>query len=148
MVERNNITKLFALESHYNRDRKAYYEALASADRYRIDGQPDLTYWLEYFVYGILIVAERAKSRIEELLQKSRIDREKIWLNPNQQKILKLTLEKGTAKAADYLKVTALSRKGCYKTLMKLIDLGFLKRKGENKGTYYLITQKGLEYVK
>ncbi len=144
----NDMTKYFALESYYNRDRKAYYEALSSADKYRIEGQPDLTKWLEYFVQAMLIKAEKAKSRIEELLQQSKIAGKQIWLTPNQQKILQSTLGKNTAKIADYIHVTSLGRSGCYKTVEKLINLRLLKRSGDKKGAYYSITEKGLAYTK
>lgn len=143
-----DMTKLFALESYYNRDRKAYYEALSSADKYRIEGQPDLTRWLEYYVEGMLIEAERARSAVEEMLQKSKISGQQIWLSASQQQILKVTLEKNTAKIADYIVATGLGRGGCYKAIEKLINLGLLKRVGDRKGAYYTITEKGLSYAK
>lgn len=143
-----DMTKFFALESYYNRDRKAYYEALSSADKYRIEGQPDLTRWLEYYVEGMLIEAERARSRIEELLRKSKPISSKTWISKAQLKILQLTIEKGTAKTADYLQVSSLKRRATYNALQKLVNLGLLNRAGENKGTYYTITEKGLEYVR
>lgn len=142
-----DMTKFFALESYYNRDRKAYYEALSSADKYRIEGQSDLTRWLEYYVEGMLTEAERARSRIEEMLQKSKIIGKQIWLTPNQQKILKMTLEKNTAKIADFIQATGLGRGGCYKAVEKLVNLGLLKRTGDRKGAYYSITEKGLDYA-
>lgn len=143
-----DMTRFFAPESYYNRDRKAYYEALSSADKYRIEGQPDLTSWLEYFIGGMLIEAERAKSRIKELLLKAKSAKGKVWLSEAQIKILQLTTEKETAKTADFLKISGLKRKGTYNALQKLVDLGLLKRMGENKGTYYTITEKGLDYVR
>lgn len=141
------MTSFFAPESHYNRDRKAYYEALSSADKYRADGQPDVTRWIEYFVQGMLLEAERAKSRIEELLQKSRVTSGKVWLSDTQMNMLKLTAEKGTAKTADYLAASGLSRKGTYNALQRLVELGLLTRLGQNKGAYYTITENGLGYI-
>lgn len=143
-----DMTRYFALESYYNRARKTYYEALSSVDKYRIDGEPDLTRWLEYFVEGMLIEAERARSKIEEILQKSRIVGQQIWLSPNQQKILTVTAQKNTAKISDYVAATGLGRGGCYKAVEKLVNMGLLKRNGDRKGAYYTITEKGLEYVK
>lgn len=143
-----DITSFFALESYYNRNRKAYYEALNSADKYRVEQKPDLTRWLEYYTEGMLIEAERAKSRIEELLEKKKILKSKVWLTDIQLKILKFTIKIETAKTADYLRVSKLSRKGTYNALEKLVRLGFIKRMGEKKGAYYMITEKGLEYVR
>jgi len=149
MLSKNgyDTTSFFALESFYNRNRKAYYEVLNSADSYRVDGKPDLTKWLEYYVEGMLVEAGRAKSRIEELQQKSKILRKKIWLSNLQVKMLKLTFEKETVKTADYLEISGLSRKGTYNAIERLVHLGLLKRSGEKKGAYYTITEKGLGYV-
>lgn len=148
MLKQNgyNMTSFFALESYYNRNRKAYYEALNSADKYRIDKQPDLTIWLEYYVNGMLIEATRARSRIEELSQKSKLLNNKQWISNIQLKLLKFTLEKNTAKTSDYLQISGLSRKGTYNSLEKLVQLGLLKRNGTNKGSFYTITERGIEY--
>lgn len=145
---RYDLSSFFALESYYNRNRKAYYEALNSADKYRVGGNPDLTRWLEYYVGGMLIEAERAKSRIEEMLEKDKLMQGKVWLSDSQTKILKLTVEKGSAKTADYLQISGLSRKGTYNSLAKLVELQLLKRIGIHKASYYTITEKGLEYIK
>lgn len=143
-----DMTSFFALESYYNRDRRAYYRALNSADQYRTDGEPDLTQWLEYYVEGMLIEAERARSRIEELLEKSNLSKRNVWISNAQMDILKLTFEKKTAKIADYLKISGLSRKGTYNVVEKLVQQGLLKRLGERKGTFYTLTEKGLGYIK
>ena len=143
-----DMTSFFALESYYNRNRKAYYEALNSADKYRINHQPDLTRWLEYYTKGMLIEAERAKSRIEEIMEKNKSLKGKAWLSDTQVKILQLTIKKETVKIADYLKISNLSRKGTYNALEKLVRLGLIKRIGEKKGAYYMIKEKGLDYIR
>lgn len=143
-----DMTSFFALESYYNRNRKAYYEALNSADKYRVEQKPDLTRWLDYYTEGMLIEVERAKSRVEELLEKEKMLKGKVWLTDIQLKILKFTIKIETAKTADYLKVSKLSRKGTYNALEKLVQLGLIKRTGEKKGAYYMITEKGLAYVR
>src|SRR5260221_7840690 len=97
-----DMTSFFALESYYNRNRKAYYEALNSVDKYRVEGKPDLTRWLEYYIEGMHIEAERAQSRIEGLQQKSKLLGNKVWLSEIQIKMLQLTADKQTAKTVDY----------------------------------------------
>lgn len=141
-----DMTSFFALESFYNRNRKAYYEALNSTDKYRIEGQPNLTHWLEYYVNGMLIEAERARSRIEELVEKSKKPSNNAWLSETQIKLLQLTAEKGSAKTGDFLPISGLSQKGTYKALQKLVQLGLVNKTGKNKGSQYAITEKGLGY--
>lgn len=141
-----DITGSFALESYYNRERKKYYNALSTADRLRTEnGEPDLTKWLEYFTTGFLVEAERAQSRIEDFLANATL-LSGISLTDTQQTILELTAKKGTVQMADYLAKLNFSQKGIYKALQKLIDLEFLEKSGERKGTRYTITQNGLHY--
>ena len=142
-----DLTSFFSLESFYNRNRKAYYDALASADKYRTEGQPDLTKWLEYYLEGMLIEAERAKSKIEELLRKSKQTADRIWLSNTQSRLLQLTYGKKTVKISDYLVVSGLSRKGTYNAVTKLVKLELLNRSGSGKGTYYTISEKGIEFI-
>lgn len=137
LIQNNyDMLSFFAPESFYNRDRRAYYEALSSADKYRVDGQPDLTGWLEYFTHGMLVETERAKSKIEELLQKKSVFIKEKWISSKQRKILSLASNE-IIKTADALIVSGLSRKGTYNALKKLVQLGLLKREGRGKGSYY-----------
>lgn len=142
-----DMVSFSAPESFYNRDRKAYYEALSSADKYRNDGQPDLTRWLEYFTSGMLIEAERAKSMIEEMLQSKSTFGRQDYISDNQRKMLNLAAI-GAIKTVDVLQITGLSRKGVYNALEKLVQAGLLESVGVGKGTFYKITSKGLEYVR
>lgn len=142
-----DMTQAFALESYYNRERIEYYKALSTADRNRTaEGEPDLTYWLEYFTTGFLIEAERAQSRISEYLENQLLTRG-VLLTQTQQTILETTAKKGTAQMADYLEKLDISQRGAYKAVQKLVDLGLVTQSGERKGTKYTITEKGLRYV-
>jgi Fic family protein len=89
------VTSFFALERYYNRDRRAYYVALASADQYRVDGKPDLTRWLECYVEGRLIKAERARARIDELLARQPHPEQHLLLSSLQLQLLRLIYEQG-----------------------------------------------------
>ena len=143
-----DMISFFAPESYYNRDRKAYYKALSSADKYRTSGYPDLSRWLEYFIFGMLIEAERAKARIEEMLANKNAFGRRDYISDNQRKILKLAFEKGVIKTADVLQLTVLSRKGVYNALKRLVQFGLLESVGVGKGTVYEITDTGIGYVR
>lgn len=137
------VTSFFALESYYNRDRRAYYIALASADQYRVDGKPDLTRWLEYYVEGLLIEAERARARIDELLTRQPYREQPLPLNDLHLHLLRLTYEKGQAHTTDFVKISGLSRKGTYNAVQKLVQWELLQRIGQQKNSYYVVTEKG-----
>jgi Fic family protein len=141
-----DITNSFALESYYNRERKAYYTALSSADSQRTsDGEPDLTNWLEYFTTGILTEAVRAQSNITQLLQKH--PPQPIHLSSTQKLLLKISSQNQTTQMSDYLKATALSQRGIFKALQQLIKGNLIEQHGELKGTYYTITDLGKQNI-
>ena len=145
-----DIRSYFSLESFYNRDRKAYYNALESAYNNRVNGNPDLTNWLEYFLYGLIIQAEGAKSRIEELNIPSNINtnvKESITplvhVNNHQRQFLKLLNKNSTATRGEYIKLSKLSPKAVNINLNVLINMELIERHGEFKRTYYTLTVKG-----
>lgn len=137
------VTSYFALESYYNRARKEYYAALSSVDQYRADGKPDLTRWLEYYLEGMFIEAERARSRIDEYQAKTP-SRPQSSLSNIQLRLLRLTQEKGQARPADYIRSSALSRKGAFNVVQKLVEQGLLERHGSHKTSYYVLTAAGM----
>lgn len=138
---------LFALESYYNRNRRAYYQALSSADQYRVAGEPDLTHWLEYFVEGMLIEAERARARIEEQIRKQPTVNRNTSLREHQQCFLLFIAEQGSVKTADYLQISGLSRKGAYNALQQLVDIALIDHVGAGRGVYYSLTEEGRAYA-
>lgn len=141
------VTSLFALESYYDRNRRAYYQALSSADPYRVAGKPDLTLWLEYYAEGLLIEAERARSRIEEQLRRQPSHPRAGLLQDHQNRFLAYLAEQGNARTADYLRLSGLSRKGAYNALQQLVELNLIQRTGLGKGAYYSLTDGGAAYL-
>lgn len=89
----------------------------------------------------MLIEATRAKSRIEELLEKNNKTPLRPWLNPTQTKLLKIIETMGSAKTGDLSQSLNLSQKGIYQALQKLVELGLINKTGRNKGTQYQIVK-------
>ena len=141
------VTSLVALESYYNRNRQAYYQALSSADQYRVGGEPDLTLWLEYYTEGLLIEAERARSRLEEQVHRERNQSRKISLQKHQKDFLLAINQHGSARTADYIELSGLSRRGAYNGVKEMIRLGLVERLGAGRASRYVLTDQGLTYV-
>lgn len=131
-----NITKLFSLETFYNRDRISYYKALSTVDTFRKNGKEDLTFWLEYFTNGMLIEAEKAQSKIKELISKTKVV--PIIFSDSQKKAILWFKKNKTLRMQDYIRITGLSRKGAYKSLQVLLKLKYLNKIGSGKATYYI----------
>lgn len=138
-----DITRFFALETYYNRDRSAYYAALHAADLAAMpDGERDLTPWLEYFVEGLLIEATRAESRIRarlNLTSPAALTR----LTSTQRTILEIAAQNKVLANSDLASELTISRRGISKALSQMVDEGLLIRQGEKRAAIYHITDAG-----
>ena len=122
--------------------RKAYYQALENASR-----RNETTRWLMWFA-GIAIEAQRrTQSRIEFLLDKTRLlDRLQGSLNPRQEKALLRMLRegpegfKGGLSAGNYAAITGAASATVTRDLAELVELGVLRRTGERRHTRYFLT--------
>jgi Fic family protein len=131
-----DITHSFALESYYNRERTAYYDALHRADvAVTGEAERDVTAWLEYFTTGMLTEAARAESRIREEL--ARRGPASLRLSETQQTIVRIIQEKGAAKMVDFAAVLPISERGIRKAAQRLVELGVLEQVGSKRGAYY-----------
>ena len=133
-----DFIKYFSLESYYNRQRKFYYEALDSADSHRVEGQPDLSIWLEYFTMALFVQAQRAQTQIETLIKK-KPRQIKLHLNERQKKIILYLKEHSSITTSEYMKISSLSPKGAYNDLQKLNKAGIIEKKGILKSSFYTL---------
>jgi len=133
-----DFIRYFSLESYYNRQRKFYYEALDSADSHRVEGQPDLSIWLEYFTLALFVQAQRTQTQIETLI-KTKPRQIKFHLNEIQKKIILYLKEHNSITTSEYMKISSLSPKGAYNDLQKLKKAGIIKKKGVLKSSFYTL---------
>ncbi|MBI4991421.1 hypothetical protein HZB96_04995, partial [Candidatus Gottesmanbacteria bacterium] len=97
----------------------------------------DFTRWLEYFTEGII----DELLRVKKLLPTISISPE-TELKLYHQKILVLIKEKGYIRDHDYAKLTKRAKATRNLDFNKLINLGFIERKGKGKATYYKLKEK------
>lgn len=133
-----DFIKYFSLESYYNRERKTYYSALDSADSHRINGESDLSIWLEYFTMALFVQAQRAQIQIETLI-KTKPRQIKLHLNESQKKIISYIKEYNSITNSEYIKISGLSAKGAYNDLQKLVKAGLIEKKGILKSSFYIL---------
>jgi Fic family protein len=121
--------------------RKAYYRALEAANH-----SNEVTPWLAWFA-GIAIEAQRrTESRVEFLLDKTRLlDRLRGELNERQEKALVRMLREGPEgfrgglSAGNYATITGASTATTTRDLADLVELGALRRIGERRHARYLL---------
>lgn len=58
------LKKFFSLEQYFDADVARYYQALLSVQQ---SGNQDLSYWLEYFTYGLAIEVDKVKQQVMKL---------------------------------------------------------------------------------
>ena len=126
-----------SFENHIEKNKKAYYDALMTAQRKRIVQEDIIDKWLIFFL-------ESLKSLIEKLDQKYSVFKQKGgYLNDRQKKIKEFIVEQKTVKVADLsAALHDISPNTLKKDLQYLRDEQIVSTVGQGKGTVYVIKQQ------
>lgn len=129
--------RYFALDDYYDHDRRKYYEALRRVNPKTID----LTGWLEYFTGGIRVSVKAVQDRVIGISKDIKVlkDRGQISLTDRQMKIVEYVLAKGKISNKELRELVKLSDEGALKEMMKMIDLGVVRRKGKGRTIHYVL---------
>jgi len=130
--------KFFALEEYYNKERPAYYAALATVD----PDTRDLTRWLEYFLFGIAVEISRVEKTVLDL-STDRAQKEKygqIGLSSRQIKAIKYIQENGQITNKEHQQLCGISPSTAKRDLQEMVDKNVIEQVGEaGKGVRYLL---------
>lgn len=142
-AEGYDIKKLFSLEEYFDRDINGYYRALLSVQQ---SGAQDLTYWLEYFCFGLAVELDKIKQRVVQLSQdaklKNKLGGVQIALSERQIAILELLQEKRSATTSDVNKILPMvSQDTILRDLKDMLKKGLLKKEGVTKGVVYYLKE-------
>jgi cell filamentation protein, protein adenylyltransferase len=134
-----DIKKYFTLDDYYDKDRKAYVDALKSAD-----DSFDLTHWLEYFTEGFLVSVSKVKDEVVKLLNitppPNEIDKQLI-LKDSQLQIINYIQEVGKITNKQAREMLGISAQATHKNLKKLQDLSIITSKGSGRSTFYTLNR-------
>ena len=134
-----DIKKYFTLDEYYDKDRKAYVDALKSAD-----DSFDLTHWLEYFTEGFLISVSKIKVEVVKLLNitppPTELDKHLV-LKDGQIKIMNYIHEVGKITNKQVREMLGISAQAAHKNLKKLQDLNIITSKGSGRSTFYILNR-------
>ncbi|WP_427003087.1 Fic family protein [Methanobrevibacter intestini] len=133
-VHKFNINNYFTLDEYYNQDKRAYVDALNSADK-----NHDLTNWLEYFCGGVLYSINKVKSEVLKLAEITSKYENTIQLTPNEISVLTLLEEKGHIQNKDIRERLNITPQASYKIIKKLKDKELIKSRGNGRNTKYLL---------
>jgi len=132
---------LFSLSKSIESDKKAYYDALQSAQR-----SNEISKWINYFVRTTLNAQVDAEQEIEFTLKKAKFfDQYKDQLNSRQQKVIRRMLDEGHTgfeggmNARKYVSLTEASKATATRDLQDLVEKGIFNPVGGGRSTRYSI---------
>ncbi len=139
-AENYDFKRFLSLESYFDSDVEGYYNAILSVQQ---NEQNDLTYWLEYFCYGLAIELDRVKQQVlklsKDLQLQSRLGRQ-IALSERQIMLFELVQKQGEIMSQDAAKILPnVSVDTILRDLKDLMDKGIIEKHGVTKGVKYTL---------
>jgi Fic family protein len=143
-AEGYDVKKMFSIEEYFDKDIDGYYRALQSVQQ---SNSQDMTYWLEYFCFGLAVELDRVKQQVQKLSQdaklKDRLGGVQIALSERQIAILEMIQQKKNATTADVQKILPLiSADTILRDLKDMMNKGLLKKEGVTKGVVYYLKER------
>jgi Fic family protein len=139
LAQATNAPSLTVLSETLKFERRAYYAALHAAS---LTNQIDA--WLKWFGDIVLMAQQRTRQRVVFVIAKNRILSDlKATINGRQERGLLRLFEAGPdgydggLSASNYQRITRASPATTTRDLMQLVELGVLRRTGDNRSTRY-----------
>lgn len=137
-----DFKQFFSIEQYFDNDIDAYYQALLSAQQ---TTEHDLTYWLEYFCYGLAIEIDKVKQQVLKLSKDLKLKNqlgEQVALSERQILLLELFQRQESATSDDMQKVLPnVSVDTVLRDVKDLIQKGVIKKRGVTKGVTYSLVE-------
>jgi Fic family protein len=134
-----DFKKILVLEDYYNRNRKAYYEALQTGKTYQTRQDVDLSNWLTYYVEGFLDEARKVKDQVLSLSVVGDLHAERNVLDQDELKIVDFVVTLGKVTSSDVVDILEVPKRTAQAKLKRLEDIKVLKKKGAGPTTFYTI---------
>lgn len=136
-----DFKKFFSLEQYFDHDVNAYYQALLSVQQ----SSGDMTYWLEYFGYGLALEIEKIKSQVTKLSKDLKLKRQlgkQVALSERQIVLLELFGQKEEVTSQEAQKVLPnVSVDTILRDIKDLVSKGVVEKKGVTKGVTYRLVE-------
>lgn len=136
-----DFRKIIVLEDYYNRDRQGYYNAenMVQGKRYQ-EGQ-DITTWLEYFVGGFLVEAQKVAEAISSIgFDKIALKGGQVFLDKDEAIIVDFLTTTGRITSQDVQDILGIAKRTAQLRLKALVDKGMLVSQGKGPSTYYVLS--------
>lgn len=140
-AENYDVKRFFSLEQYFDNDIENYYRAIRSVQQ---SPTSDMTYWLEYFSYGLAIELDRIKQQVLKLSQDFRKQQQlghQVALSERQLVILEYLQEQGKVTSSDLQDILPMiSTDTILRDIKDMMDKNLLRKHGVTKGVYYTLT--------
>lgn len=137
-----DFKRFFSLEQYFDKDVKTYYDALLSVQQ---NQGRDMTYWLEYFCYGLAIEIERVKDQVQRLSKDLKLKKElgqQVALSERQIIVLELLQNQGQITSQDAQKALPnVSVDTILRDMKDLIEKKVIEKHGVTKGVTYSLKE-------
>lgn len=136
-----DFRKILVLEDYYNRDRQAYYNALAMGWETKYHKGADLTSWLEYFSKGFLAEAKKVGEAIASIgFGKVSDKTTQVYVTSDEVKIMDFVTTTGRITSDDVSDVLGIAKRTSQLKLKNLVDKGLIKIEGAGPATFYTLS--------
>jgi Fic family protein len=137
-----DFKKFFSLEQYFDGDVEAYYQALLSVQQ---DPAQSMTYWLEYFCYGVALEIDKIRSQVAKLSKDLKLKKQlgkQVALSERQILLLELFQQQDEVTSDDMQKVLPqVSVDTILRDVKDLIQKGVIDKHGVTKGVRYRLME-------
>ncbi|HEX9817545.1 MAG TPA: Fic family protein [Patescibacteria group bacterium] len=132
-----DFKRFFSLEQYFDNDVDRYYKALLSVQQQG----GDVTFWLEYFCYGLAVEIDKVKFQVQKLSKDLKMKKElgrQVALSERQIILLELLQNQGEITSDDAQETLPnVSVDTILRDVRDLIQKGVVKKHGVTKGVTY-----------
>lgn len=141
-VSNYDFKKFFSLEEYFDKDVRAYYQALLSVQKSQ---DSNLTFWLEYFCYGLALEIDKIKQKVLRLSKDLKLKQQlgqQVALSERQIILLEILQKQGeiTSEEAQQA-IPNVSVDTLLRDMKDLISKGIIAKKGVTKGVRYILKE-------
>ncbi len=133
-----DFKRFFSIEQYFDSDVEAYYQALLSVQQ---NPTHDMTYWLEYFCYGLALEIDKIRSQVQRLSKDLKMKNQlgqQVALTERQLILLELLQNQGEMTSQDAQAVLPnVSVDTILRDVKDLIAKNVIEKRGVTKGVSY-----------
>lgn len=137
-----DFKRFFSLEKYFDSDVESYYAALLSVQQ---TPNQDMTYWLEYFCYGLALEIDKIQQQVMKLSKDLKLKKQlgkQVALSERQIILLEIFQQQDEITSEDMQKVLPnVSVDTILRDMKDLITKGIIEKRGVTKGVTYRLRE-------